>query len=144
MFEPQDCFYSVLFKRSSHGIASVGVSALVSVSVEDVRDVLHVSDSDIDDSKVLKMVKRAEVTLELELSTEIDYANCTDAQKEAITILAAIYAVCFLTGGSSIGLNFDVGDLSTEQASKVPGLDVLQGELERILDKLKAPYVGSV
>jgi hypothetical protein len=39
-----------------------------SVTTEDVRDVLHVSDADIPDSKILKMIKRAQVTLELELS----------------------------------------------------------------------------
>ena len=115
---------------------------LVVVAVEDVRDVLHVSDADIPDAKVLKMIKRAEVTLELELSVDIDYVNCTDAQKEAITILAALYAVCYLTGGSAIGLNFSVGDLSNS-TSTLPSLTVLQVEFERVLGCLKEPYVGS-
>lgn len=43
------------------------------------------------------MVKRAEVSLKLELNTEIDFADCSEAHKEAITVLAAIYAVCYLT-----------------------------------------------
>lgn len=103
---------------------------------------LNVEDSDIPDAKVLKMIKRAEVTLELELRKELDYANCTDAQKEAITDLAAIYALCFLTGGSAVGLNFSVGDLNASQSSKLPSLDVLQGEFSRLLDKLKTPYIG--
>ena len=68
---------------------------MANVSAEDIRDALHVSDGDLPDAKVLKMIKRAEVTVELELSAEIDYASCTDAQKEAITILAAIHAVCY-------------------------------------------------
>jgi hypothetical protein len=113
-----------------------------SVSAEDVRDVLNVKDSDISDAKVLKMIKRAEVTLELELSADIDYQNCTDAQKEAITLLAAIYAVCYLTGGSAIGLNFSVGDL-TSSNSTLPSLTVLQAEFERVLAGLKDIYVGS-
>jgi hypothetical protein len=113
-----------------------------SVSAEDVRDVLNVKDSDISDAKVLKMIKRAEVTLELELSADIDYQNCTDAQKEAITLLAAIYAVCYLTGGSAIGLNFTVGDLSSSNSS-LPSLAVLQVEFERLLANLKTPYVGN-
>ena len=50
------------------------------------------------------MIKRAEVTLELELGKEIDYNDCTDAEKEFITVLAAIYAICYLTGGSAVGL----------------------------------------
>lgn len=113
-----------------------------SVSAEDVRDVLNVKDSDISDAKVLKMIKRAEVTLELEVSADIDYQNCTDAQKEAITLLAAIYAVCYLTGGSAIGLNFSVGDL-TSSTSALPSLTVLQSEFERVLAGLKDIYVGS-
>jgi hypothetical protein len=112
------------------------------VSAEDVRDVLNVDVSDISDAKVLKMIWRAQVTLELELSADIDYQNCTGAQKEAITLLAAIYAVCYLTGGSAVGWNFSVGDL-TSSTSALPSLTVLQTELERILINLKTPYVGS-
>jgi hypothetical protein len=41
-------------------------SALASVSADDVRDVINVSFAEVPDAKVLKMVKRAEVTLELE------------------------------------------------------------------------------
>lgn len=118
---------------------------MASVSAEDVRDVLHVSDADIPDAKVLKMIKRAEVTIELETSAQIDYSNCSDAQKEAITVLAAIYALCFLTGGSSVGLNFSVGDLnvSNQAASNIPQLSVLQGECARLIEALKSPFVGS-
>ena len=113
------------------------------MSADDVRDVLHISIADVPDAKVLKMIKRAEVSLELELNAEIDHVNCTDAQKEAITVLAAIYAVCYVTGGSAVGLSFSVGDLSNNLVSNLPSLAVLQGELERILDGLKQPYVGS-
>jgi hypothetical protein len=120
------------------------VSVLAKVAIEDVRDVLHVSDVDISDAKVLKMVKRAEVTLGLELSVEIDYLDCSEAQKEVITVLAAIYGVCFLTGGSAVGLDFELGDLSSRQASKLPSLVILQSELERLLSGLRQPYVGSV
>ena len=116
---------------------------MASVSAEDVRDVLHVSVADIPDAKVLKMIKRAQVTLALELSETIDASSCMDAQKEAITILAAIYVVCFLTGGSSMGLSFRVGDLSADEKSSLPSLDVLHGEFERLLGSLKTPYVGS-
>jgi len=59
---------------------------LVSVSVDDVRDVINVSSAEVPDAKVLKMLKRAEVTLELETDKEIDYSNCTDAEKEFITV----------------------------------------------------------
>jgi len=39
---------------------------VASVSVDDVRDVINVSSTEVPDAKVLKMIKRAEVTLELE------------------------------------------------------------------------------
>jgi len=44
---------------------------LASVSVDDVRDVINVSSAEVPDVKVLKMVKRAEVALELETDNEI-------------------------------------------------------------------------
>ena len=94
-------------------------------------------------AKVLKMLKRAAVTLGLELNSQINYSDCSDAEKEAITILAAIYCICYLTGGSAIGLNFSVGDL-TSSTSALPSLTVLQTEFERVLASLKEPYVGSV
>jgi hypothetical protein len=117
---------------------------LAGVSADDVRDVINLSSDDVPDVKVLKMIKRAEVTLELELGKEIDYNDCSDAEKEFITVLAAVYAICYLTGGSAVGLSFSVGDQNVSVLSKAPPLDVLQTELERILANLKQPYVGRV
>ena len=117
---------------------------MANVTVDDVRDAINISSADIPDAKILKMVKRAEVTLELELGKEIDYNDCTDAEKEFVTILAAIYSICYLTGGSAVGLNFSVGDQNVNVLSKAPPLDVLQTELERILSHLKQPYVGKI
>jgi len=108
-----------------------------------VRDVINVSSTEVPDSKVLKMIKRAEVTLELETNLQIDYNNCTDAEKEFITILSAIYVICYLTGGSAVGLAFSIGDQNVSALSKAPPLDVLQTELQRMLDKLREPTVRS-
>ena len=69
---------------------------MANVSPSDVRDAINVSESDVPDVKLQKMVKRAEVTLELELGKEIDISDCTEAEKEFITLLAAVYAVCYL------------------------------------------------
>lgn len=55
---------------------------MASVTVDDVRDVINVSSAEVPDAKVLKMVKRAEVTLELEAIREIDYISCADAKKK--------------------------------------------------------------
>jgi hypothetical protein len=47
---------------------------LANVSLNDVRDAINLSSADVPDEKLQKMVKRAEVTLELELGKEIDYS----------------------------------------------------------------------
>ena len=112
---------------------------MASVSPDDVRDVINVSSAEVPDAKVLKMIKRAEVTLELETSREIDYSNCTDAEKEFITVLAAVYAICYLTGGSAVGLSFSVGDQNVSVLGKAPPLEVLQAEVERMLKKMRGP-----
>lgn len=116
---------------------------MATVSVDDVRDVINVSSAEVPDSKVAKMIKRAEVTLELETNRQIDYINCTDAEKEFITVVAAIYVICYLTGGSAVGLTFSIGDQNVSTISKAPPLDVLQTELQRILDKLHEPTIRS-
>jgi len=117
---------------------------LASVAADDVRDVIHVSSAEIPDNKIAKMLKRAEVTLELETEKEIDYGNCSDAEKEFITVLAAIYAICYLTGGSAVGLNFSVGDQNVSVLSQAPPLEVLKTQLDRILNGIKGVYFGAV
>jgi hypothetical protein len=116
---------------------------LANVSLSDVQDVINVSAADVPDDKLEKMIKRAEVTLELELSREIDSADCTEAEKEFITLLAAVYAICYLTGGSAVGLSFSVGDQNVNVVDKAPPLSVLQQELDRLLNGLKQPVVRS-
>jgi hypothetical protein len=114
---------------------------MANISLSDVRDTINVSESDIPDVKLQKMIKRAEVTLGLELGKEIDYNNCTEAEKEFITVLAAVHAICYLTGGSAVGLSFSVGDQDISVSDNAPPLSVLQQELERILSGLKLPAV---
>jgi hypothetical protein len=108
-----------------------------------VRDTINLSQTDIPDVKLQKMIKRAEVTLELEIGKEIDCADCAEAEKEFITVLAAVYAICYLTGGSAVGLSFSVGDQDVSVTGNTPPLSVLQQELERILTGLKQPVVRS-
>lgn len=114
-----------------------GDLALASVSADDVRDVINVTAEEVPDEKVLKMIKRAEVTLELELDKTVDSSNCSDAEKEFVTVLSAVYAICYLTGGSAVGLSFSVGDQTLSVLDGAPPLTVLQAELERILSKMK-------
>ena len=117
---------------------------LANVSVNDVRDTINVSGTDIPDDKIQKMVTRPATTLSLELGREIDAVDCSEAEKEFITLFAAVYAICYLTGGSAVGLNFSVGDQNISVANSAPPLVVLQGELERILGSLKKPTLRSV
>ncbi len=110
---------------------------LASVSADDVRDVINVTSEEVPDDKILKMIKRAQVTLELETDKTVDSSNCSDAEKEFITVLSTVYAICYLTGGSAVGLSFSVGDQNVSVLDKAPPLMVLQAELERLLNKLR-------
>ena len=117
---------------------------MASVSPDDVRDVINVTSKEIPDQTVLKMIKRAEVILELETNNEIDYSDCNDAEKEFITLLAAVYAICFLTGGSAVGLSFSIGDQSVNVLDEAPPLAVLQTELERMLNRMREPTLKRI
>jgi hypothetical protein len=116
---------------------------MANVSLSDVRDTINVSSTDIQDDKLQKMINRAATTLSLELNKQINPTDCSDAEKEFITLLSAVYAISYLTGGSAVGLNFSVGDQNVTVASAAPPLTVLQQELERILGSLKKPVLRS-
>jgi hypothetical protein len=75
-------FFSPKFLKFASFPFSFGARVcLASVSVDDVRDVINVSSAEVPDAKVLKMIKHAEVTLELETRKEIDYSNYTYVDK---------------------------------------------------------------
>lgn len=116
---------------------------MANVTSSDVRDTINLTNADIPDGKIQKMINRAATTLTLELSKPIDPDDCTDAEKEFITQLAAVYAICYLTGGSAVGLNFSVGDQNITVAASFPPLTILQQELQRILGSLKKPCLRS-
>jgi len=120
------------------------VTCVASVSADDVRDTLNLSVSDIADAKVLKMVKKAEVTLELETNRSTDYNDCTDEEALFITNLAAIYAICYLTGGSATGLSFTVGNQRVDVLEKAPPLEALRQEVERILNRMRGATLKRV
>jgi hypothetical protein len=116
---------------------------MANITLSDVRDTINVSTADVPDDKLQKMINRAATTLELELKKPIDTNDCMEAEKEFIILLASVYAICYLTGGSAVGLSFSVGDQNFSTASAAPPLTVLQGELERVLAALKKPVVRS-
>jgi hypothetical protein len=135
-----------LWSQSLYGwhIYDVSKAEVVAIAPEDVRDVLGITAADIPDDKIKKMLARARTVIELELGKQIRISTASKGEKEAIKILAAIYAICYLTGGSAVGLSFSLGDKSVSVLKDAPPLTVLQAELERILAKLKEeePYVG--
>ncbi|MCW3994594.1 MAG: hypothetical protein NWE98_00385 [Candidatus Bathyarchaeota archaeon] len=116
---------------------------MANVSLSDVRDTINLGTQDIPDDKLQKMIKRAATTLGLEINKQIDINDCSDAEKEFITLLAAVYAICYMTGGSAVGLSFNVGDQNITVSDKTPPLTVLQQEIERLLNALKHPTVRS-
>lgn len=114
---------------------------MANVTLNDVRDAINISSANIPDDKLQKMINRAATTLSLELNKQINPADCQEPQKEYIILLAAVYAICYLTGGSAAGLSFSIGDQTMSVPEKCPPLTVLQQELERILNSLKHPIV---
>jgi len=117
---------------------------LVSVTTDSVRNLVHLTNSDIDDTKVAEFLAQAAVEINLETGLTIVYTNCTEAEAAAVRLLAAVYCLCYVTGGSAAGLNFSVGDLHVDVLNQVPPLSVLQVRLERMIEKLTTPYLGRV
>lgn len=117
---------------------------LVSVTADMVRDRLNLTVADVDDAKVVEMIKDAAATIALETGLSIDYKNCSEAEAAAIKNLAAIYLLCYLSGGSAVGLNFAVGELRIDALNKAPSVDILYRELERLIMKLRHPYMERV
>ena len=124
---------------------------MVTVTPSEIRERVNLTESDISDATVLRFAKAAAVTVGLELEKTINYTSCTDEEAEAIRNIAAVYCACKVTGGSASGLSFRVGDLSVNESSGATpsglsreNLQFLMSEAQRIIEKLKAPYVGRV
>jgi hypothetical protein len=122
----------------------------VAVTASEIRERVGLTEADVPDAAVLRFAKVAAVTVGLEIGETVDYTNCTDEQAEAIRNIAAVYCACKVTGGSASGLSFRIGDLSVNESSSSSqgglsneNLQFLMNEAQRIVDKLKEPYVGS-
>lgn len=119
------------------------VSSMVKVTADMVRNRLNLTADDIADEKIDEMIGDAAATLSLETNRSMDPADCSTPEAAAIKNLAAIYALCHLSGGSTAGLNFTVGDLRVDSLGKAPAMDTLYRELERLIQKLRHPHVES-
>ena len=117
---------------------------MVNVTADMVRDRLNLTANDAEDAKVVEMIEDATATIELETGLSIDYTSCSEAEAAAVKNLAAIYLLCHLSGGSAAGLNFSLGDLRVDALNRAPSTDILYRELERLIERLRHPYVGRV
>ncbi len=115
---------------------------MVAVVPCEIRERVDLTEADIPDATVLRFAKAAAVTVGLELERVVNYADCGDEEAEAVRNIAAVYCKCKAAGGSFSGLNFRVGDLAVDESNK-ENLQFLMDEAERIIGKLKEPYVGS-
>lgn len=124
---------------------------MVTVTAQEIRERVNLTESDVPEAAVLRFAKAAAVTVGLELEKTVDYISCTDEEAEAVRNIAAVYCACKVTGGSASGLSFRIGDLSVNELSSSSqsglsreNLQFLMNEAQRIIENLKAPYVGSV
>lgn len=117
---------------------------MVSVSADSVRNLVNLTADDVADDKVTEFLTQTAAEISLETDLTIDYTSCTEAEAAAVRLLAALYCLCYVTGGSVAGRSFSLGDLRVDVQNQVPPLSVLQSRLERLIEKLTEPYVGMV
>jgi len=117
---------------------------LVSVTADSVRDLVNLTVDDVADDKVTKFLAQAAGEISLETSLTIDYSDCTEAEAATVRLLAALYCLCYMTGGSAAGRSFSLGDLRVDVQNQVPPLSILTSRLDRLIEKLTEPYVGMV
>ena len=107
---------------------------MVSVTAQSVRERINLSASDVSDDVVNRFIADAAATLELETDLTINPASCTEPEAVAIRNLAAVYCGTYITGGTSSGLSFRVGDLSVDESQSA---NVSNANLQFLLDQAK-------
>jgi len=117
---------------------------LVSVTPDSARNLVNLTVDDVADDKVTEFLTQAAAEISLETNLTIDYSSCTEAEAAAVRLLAALYCLCYVTGGSAVGRSFSLGDLRVDVQNQVPPLSVLTSRLERMIEELTESYVGMV
>jgi hypothetical protein len=107
---------------------------LVAVTPQSVRERINLTESAVSDDVANRFIDDAAATLELETGLTVDPDDCTDAEAVAMRNLAAVYCGAYITGGTSSGLSFRVGDLSVDETESA---NVSNGNLQLILDQVK-------
>jgi len=108
---------------------------LVAVTPQSVRERIDLTESAVSDDVVDRFIADAATTLELETGLTINPLSCTEAEAVAIRNLAAVYCGAYITGGTSNGLSFRVGDLSVDESQSA---NVSNSNLQFLLDQAKA------
>jgi hypothetical protein len=117
---------------------------LVSVTPDSVRNLVNLTVDDVADAKVTEFLTQSTAEISVETDLTIDYNDCTDGEAAAVRLLAALYCLCYVTGGSAAGRSFSLGDLRVDVQNQVPPLSILTSRLDRLIEKLTEPYVGMV
>jgi len=113
---------------------------LASATPDRVRNRVNLSSSDIGDSVVTEFIVDACAEIMAETGLTIDYNNCTEAEAACITDLAALYCLTYLTGGSTAGTTFTLGDLSVKEVTggvETPSPAFLQQRVLKMIEALK-------
>lgn len=114
-----------------------------------VLNTLHLAEdgSDIPLAQVERFIDRAIATVENFLGVTIGEMSGDEGEQSidvdkkyepVIVALAAIHCVCYMTGGSAVGLNFSLGDVSVSVLSRAPPLYVLETQVTEELKALKS------
>jgi len=118
--------------------------ANVTIDADRVLNRLDLDSDDIPKIKVETFITDAIVTVENELGVAIGELAGDAGSKSisvlkkyapVITNLADCYCICFMTGGSAVGLSMSMGDVRVEALSEAPSLVFLRGEVERAINK---------
>ena len=113
---------------------------LVAVTPQSVRERINLTASAVSDEVVNRFIVEAAETLELETGLTIDSSDCTEAEAVALRNLAAVYCGAYITGGSTSGLSFRVGDLSVDESQSAnlgnANLEFLLEQVKRYIEKL--------
>ena len=107
---------------------------MVAVTPQSVRERINLTESTVSDDVVSRFIADAAESLELETGLTINPASCTEAEAVAIRNLAAVYCGAYITGGTSSGLSFRVGDLSVDESQSA---NVSNSNLQFLLDQAK-------
>jgi len=115
---------------------------LASVTPDRVRNRVNLSSPDIGDSVVTEFIVDACAEIMLETGRSINYQNCDQVEASCITDLAALYCLTYLTGGSTSGTSFTLGDLSVREVTgsfEGPSPAFLQQRVLKLIEKLRTP-----